>query len=107
MKHVRKPLTLKQFFKMKRNQQVVVTSVIEKDVNVTTEGKVATIGRDFVMLTNLQKTNLDPLYCNRIRNTFPLVFLPIPTPINTLYMITNCSKNLSSNLARQWLKGKR
>ena len=51
----RKPLMLKQFFKMKRNQQVVVSSVIEKDVNVTTEGKVATIGRDFVMLTNLQK----------------------------------------------------
>ena len=46
---------LKQFFKMKRNQQVVVSSVIENDVNVTTEGKVATIGRDFVMLTNLQK----------------------------------------------------
>lgn len=51
----RKPLMLKQFFKMKRNQQVVVSSIIEKDAVVTTEGKVATIGRDFVMLTNLQK----------------------------------------------------
>lgn len=51
----RKPLTLKKFFKMKRNQQVVISSVIEKDVSVTTEGKVAAIGRDFVMLTNLQK----------------------------------------------------
>lgn len=51
----RKPLLLKQFFKMKRNQQVIVSSIIEKDVNVTTEGKVATIGRNFVMLTNLQK----------------------------------------------------
>lgn len=51
----RKPLMLKQFFKMKRNQQVVVISIVEKDVNVTTEGKAETIGRDFVMLTNLQK----------------------------------------------------
>ena len=51
----RKPLILKQFFKMKRNQEVVVSSVLENDRNVTTEGKVATIGRDFVMLTTLQK----------------------------------------------------
>ena len=51
----RKPLILKQFFKMKRNQEVVVSSIIEKDVNITTEGKVATIGRDFIMLTNLKK----------------------------------------------------
>ncbi|ALC85666.1 hypothetical protein AM499_07405 [Bacillus sp. FJAT-22090] len=51
----RKPLILKQFFKMKRNQEVVVSSIIEKDVNVRTEGKVATIGRDFIMLTNLKK----------------------------------------------------
>ncbi|MEI4770524.1 hypothetical protein WAX74_12845 [Psychrobacillus sp. FJAT-51614] len=51
----RKPLILKQFFKMKRNQEVVVTSVLEKDVTVTTEGKVSTIGRDFIMLTNLKK----------------------------------------------------
>ena len=51
----RKSLVLKQFFKMKRNQQVVVSSFIKKDVLVTTEGKVATIGRDFVMLTDLKK----------------------------------------------------
>lgn len=51
----RKPLILKQFFKMKRNQEVVVSSIIEKDLNITTEGKVATIGRDFIMLTNLKK----------------------------------------------------
>lgn len=51
----RKPLVLKQFFKMKRNQEVVVSSFIEEDIKVTTEGKVALIGRDFVMLTNLQK----------------------------------------------------
>lgn len=51
----RKFLMLKQFFKMKRNQQVVVSSFIKKAVPVTTEGKVATIGRDFVMLTDLRK----------------------------------------------------
>lgn len=51
----RKVLFLKQFFKMKRNQQVVVSFVIEKDIPLTTEGKVATIGRDFVMLTDLKK----------------------------------------------------
>ena len=45
---------LKQFFKMKRHQQVVVSSVI-KDATIETEGKVATIGRDFVMLTDLKK----------------------------------------------------
>ncbi|QED46200.1 hypothetical protein [Cytobacillus dafuensis] len=53
-KSLRKPLTLKKFFKMKRNQEVVISSVIEKDVTVKTEGKVAAIGRDFVMVTNLQ-----------------------------------------------------
>lgn len=51
----RKYLMLKQFFKMKRNQQVIVSSFIQKDVPVTTAGKVATIGRDFVMLTDLKK----------------------------------------------------
>jgi len=56
----RKPLILKQFFKMKRNQQVVVSSFIENDVAVTTEGKVATIGRDFVMLTDLQRRTWIP-----------------------------------------------
>ena len=51
---LRKSLMLKQFFKTKRHQQVVVTSVI-KDATVTTEGKVAMIGRDFVMVTDLKK----------------------------------------------------
>jgi len=51
----RKSLTLKQFFKMKRNQQVVITSAIENDGSKITEGKVATIGRDFVMITDVQK----------------------------------------------------
>ena len=51
---LRKSLMLKQFFKMKRHQQVVVSSVI-KDATVTTEGKVAMIGRDFVMVTDLKK----------------------------------------------------
>jgi len=56
----RKPLVLKQFFKMKRNQQVVVSSIIEKAATVTTEGKVTVIGRDFVMLTDLQKRTWIP-----------------------------------------------
>jgi len=56
----RKPLVLKQFFKMKRNQQVVVSSFIDHDVEVTTEGKVATIGRDFVMLTEIQRRTWIP-----------------------------------------------
>lgn len=51
----RKTLTLKKFFKMKRNQQVVISPVNETDGGGTIEGKVAAIGRDFVMLTNLQK----------------------------------------------------
>lgn len=51
----RKPLVLKQFFKMKRNQQVVVSSIVSMNSHLTTEGKVATIGRDFVMLTDLNK----------------------------------------------------
>ena len=51
---LQKSLMLKQFFKMKRHQQVVVSSFI-KDETVKTEGKVATIGRDFVMLTDLKK----------------------------------------------------
>ncbi|WP_245827685.1 hypothetical protein [Paenisporosarcina indica] len=56
----KKPLVLKQFFKTKRNQQVVVSSLVENDIAVTTEGKVATIGRDFVMLTDLQRRTWIP-----------------------------------------------
>lgn len=52
---LRKSLMLKQFFKMKRNQQVVITSACHEEDNVTTEGKVSTIGRDFVMVTDLKK----------------------------------------------------
>ncbi|WP_106496445.1 hypothetical protein [Lentibacillus sp. Marseille-P4043] len=51
----RKTLTLKMFFKMKRNQQVVITPVSEIEESATVEGKVAAVGRDFVMITNLQK----------------------------------------------------
>lgn len=51
----RKALLLKQFFKMKRHQQVVVISTRKQGETVTTEGKVATIGRNFVMLTDLKK----------------------------------------------------
>ncbi len=56
----RKPLILKQFFKMKRNQQVVVSSVVEDDKPITIEGKVASIGRDFVTITDLQKRTWIP-----------------------------------------------
>lgn len=48
----RKPLVLKMFFKMKRNQQVVVMLKNEEEDPI--EAKVTAIGRDFVMLTNLQ-----------------------------------------------------
>ncbi|MGM7635161.1 hypothetical protein [Bacillus sp. Hm123] len=51
----KKPLILKKFFKMKRNQQVVVSSFVDHDAVITTEGKVTAIGRDFVMLTNLKE----------------------------------------------------
>lgn len=98
----RKPLLLKQFFKMKRNQLVVVSSVMEKDANVLTKGKVAAIGRDFVMLTTLKK-GFGSLILPSIPQTFLSVFLPIQARINTLYMITNCNKSSYSNLVRQWL----
>ena len=51
----RMTLTLKKFFKSKRNQQIVISSRSTEGETVTTEGKVDTIGRDFVMLTNLKK----------------------------------------------------
>lgn len=49
----RKVLTLKKFFKKKRNQQVEVYSLAGNEV-IYTEGKVAAIGRNFVMLSNLK-----------------------------------------------------
>lgn len=49
-----KVLTLLKFFKTKRNQQVEVYSVCGAEP-LYTEGKVNTIGRDFVMLTNLKE----------------------------------------------------
>ncbi|WP_252502092.1 hypothetical protein [Sporosarcina sp. Marseille-Q4943] len=51
----RKTLLLKQFFKMKRHQQVVIISANKQNETITTEGKVAAIGRDFVMVTDLKK----------------------------------------------------
>lgn len=51
----RKTLTLKKFFKSKRNQQIVISSHLTEGEEVTIEGKVDTIGRDFVMLINLKK----------------------------------------------------
>jgi hypothetical protein len=49
----RKVLTLKKFFKKKRNQQVEVYSMSGPEV-IYTEGKVSAIGRNFVMLSNLK-----------------------------------------------------
>jgi hypothetical protein len=49
-----KVLKLRKFFKSKRNQQVEVYSKIGSEPKYT-EGKVSAIGRDFVMLTNLQE----------------------------------------------------
>ncbi|MEH7238323.1 hypothetical protein [Bacillus sp. JJ1562] len=51
--HKKKILVLKKFFKMKRNQQVEVYSAIGEQTKLTI-GKVAAIGRDFVMITNLK-----------------------------------------------------
>lgn len=77
--NLRKPLVLKQFFKMKRNQQVVINSVIKNEEVFTTEGKVATIGRDFVMLTDLKKRIWIP-FSAIISATIPFGF---PTYSNT------------------------
>ncbi|WP_409254171.1 hypothetical protein V1502_09810 [Bacillus sp. SCS-153A] len=49
----RKILTLKKFLKKKRNQQVEIYSNSGPQV-LYTEGKVAAVGRDFVMLSNLK-----------------------------------------------------
>ncbi|WP_017727765.1 hypothetical protein [Halalkalibacterium ligniniphilum] len=51
---MRKIVILKKFFKMKRNQQVVIFSKCGSH-SIYTEGKVNAIGRDFVMLTNLRE----------------------------------------------------
>ncbi|MFC4403387.1 hypothetical protein [Gracilibacillus xinjiangensis] len=48
-----KPLTLRKFFKSKRNQQVEVYSKFGEKA-LYTQGKVSAVGRDFVMLTNLK-----------------------------------------------------
>ncbi|MBT2756330.1 hypothetical protein J7E71_10235 [Mesobacillus foraminis] len=49
----KKSLMLKRFFKMKRKQQVVIQARIGEE-NQQKNGKVSTVGRDFVMLTNLK-----------------------------------------------------
>lgn len=75
----RKPLMLKRFFKMKRNQQVVVSSLGTGDNERTTEGKVSAVGRDFVMLTNL-KTRIWIPYTAISSATIPFGY---PTYSNT------------------------
>jgi hypothetical protein len=49
----KKPLILKKFFKMKRNQEVIVY-IDHKGKTQEISGKVNAIGRDFVILTNLK-----------------------------------------------------
>lgn len=49
----KKTLILKKFFKMKRNQEVVVY-IEHQGTTKETSGKVNAIGRDFVILTNLK-----------------------------------------------------
>ncbi|MCM3664966.1 hypothetical protein M3204_11155 [Mesobacillus subterraneus] len=50
---MKKPLLLKKFFKMRRNQEVIVYILSKGDTSEIT-GKVSAIGRDFVMLTSLK-----------------------------------------------------
>jgi hypothetical protein len=49
----KKTLILKKFFKMKRNQEVIVY-IEHQGTTKETSGKVNAIGRDFVILTNLK-----------------------------------------------------
>jgi hypothetical protein len=48
----KKPILLKKFFKMKRNQEVIIYMSQDQPREVT--GKVTSVGRDFVLLTNLK-----------------------------------------------------
>ncbi|MFZ3589260.1 hypothetical protein ACOI1C_08195 [Bacillus sp. DJP31] len=50
----KKRLMLGKFFKMKRNQEVLV-KLMKKESLLTLKGKVTAVGRDFVMLTDLKK----------------------------------------------------
>lgn len=48
----KKPILLRKFFKMKRNQEVMIY-ISSKDTQVVS-GKVTSVGRDFVLVTNLK-----------------------------------------------------
>jgi ribosome maturation factor RimP len=50
---MKKSLLLKKFFKMRRNQEVIIYLLSKGDTSEIT-GKVSAIGRDFVMLTSLK-----------------------------------------------------
>ncbi|MCM3636631.1 hypothetical protein M3152_02775 [Sporosarcina luteola] len=75
----RKTLLLKQFFKMKRHQQVSIISAVNQNETITTVGKVATIGRDFVMVTDLKKRTWIP-YEAIDSATIPFGFPTYSTP---------------------------
>lgn len=64
----RKVLTLKKFFRMKRNQQVEVYTNHGDEV-IYTEGKVTAIGRDFVTLSNLKHRIWIPFHSISSANT--------------------------------------
>ncbi|MFD2630077.1 hypothetical protein [Oceanobacillus kapialis] len=91
-----KLLTLRKFFKAKRNQQVEVYFSIGTESHYK-QGKVSTVGRDFVMLTNLKERVWIPYTVIESAN----IVYGIPTFSNTHqhYLYDN---NLRAKLLRQF-----
>ncbi|WP_404458340.1 hypothetical protein [Oceanobacillus kapialis] len=91
-----KLLRLRKFFKAKRNQQVEVYFSIGTDSHYK-QGKVSTVGRDFVMLTNLKERVWIPYAVIESAN----IVYGIPTYSNTHqhYLYDN---NLRTKLLRQF-----
>ncbi|QVY62467.1 hypothetical protein [Cytobacillus gottheilii] len=91
-----KSLKLRKFFKSKRNQQVEIYSAIGTESHYK-EGKVSTVGRDFVMLTNLKERVWIPYSVIQSAN----IVYGIPNYSNTHqhYLYDN---NLRTKLLRQF-----
>ncbi|WP_232225597.1 hypothetical protein [Oceanobacillus manasiensis] len=91
-----KLLTLRKFFKSKRNQQVEVYFTIGTESHYK-EGKVSTVGRDFVMITNLKERVWIPYSVIESAN----IVYGIPTYSNTHqhYLYDN---NLRTKLLRNF-----
>nr|ABP68896.1 MnxD [Bacillus sp. MB-7] len=91
-----KLLTLRKFFKSKRNQQVEVYFTIGSELHYK-EGKVSTVGRDFVMITNLRERMWIPYSVIESAN----IVYGIPTYSNAHqhYLYDN---NLRTKLLRQF-----